>query len=50
MGIRVSQNYGYHFEVPIVRIIVYGGSILGSPYGGKVPSLRLDASRKTGSA
>ena len=30
MGIRVSQNYGYHFGVPIVRIIAYGGSILGS--------------------
>ena len=25
VGIRVSQNYGYHFGVPIIRIIVVWG-------------------------
>ena len=29
---RVSQNYGDLFGVPILRTIVFGGSILESPY------------------
>ena len=35
----VSQNWGgTFFGVPIIRTIVFGGSILGSPYFGKLPN------------
>ena len=33
----VSENDGYLLGVPIIRTIVLGGSILGSPYFGKLP-------------
>ena len=35
----VSQNYGYllNFGVPIIRIMILWGSILGSTYFGKLP-------------
>ena len=31
----VSQNWGYLFEVPIIRIIVFWGLNWGSPISGK---------------
>ena len=36
--VGVSQNYVYYFGVPRIRI-VFGGSILGSSYFGKLPNL-----------
>ena len=33
----VSQNYGYHFGGPNNKDYSILGSILGSPYSGKVP-------------
>ena len=37
IGIRVSQNYGYHFGGPHNKDHSILGSILGCPYLGKVP-------------
>ena len=36
-GMRVSQNWGYHFGVPIIRTIVYWGLYWGPPIFGKLP-------------
>ena len=33
----VSQNRGSILEVPIIRIVIYFRSILGSPNFGKLP-------------
>ena len=33
----VSQHYNYPFGVPRIRIIVFWGSVLRSPYLGKLP-------------
>ena len=42
MGVQASiwvfpKNRGTFFGVPIIRTIVFWGSILGSPYFGKLP-------------
>ena len=37
IGIRVSKNYGYHFGGPHNKDYSILGSILGSPYFGKLP-------------
>ena len=33
----VSQNYGYHFGVPVIRTVVFWDLYWGSPYFGKLP-------------
>ena len=38
IGIRASQNQGYHFRGPNNKDYRILGSILGSPYFGKLPS------------
>ena len=37
IGIRVSQNWGYHSGGPNSKDYSILGSILGSPYFGKLP-------------
>ena len=32
MGFRVSQDYGYFLGVPIIRVLVFLGCFLPTPY------------------
>ena len=36
-----SPSFGYHFEGPIIRTLVFWGSISGSPYFGTLNPKRL---------
>ena len=41
IGMRVSQNWGYHFGVPITRTVVYWGLYWGPPILGNYHILVL---------
>ena len=46
IGIRVSQNEEYHFGGPINKDYSNLGSILGSPFFGKLPNRVIEESRR----